>query len=189
MLKLYVLLLVFTLINSECGHRSGACKHRHPRRQSFRQYEHEFYELSSSVISADRQFEALCDSDNSVVEFMGADTYTLQYSLGDYGLEDVAVKIRHRVLYVSARNSTVTFRDVRLLPRVVDVQNGLWYAEHSKLYVLFGYKVPYKTDTPCVCDASIDDRVRHVPNYSGSILLRSIDFTVNSSVIYDDNVV
>ncbi|CAH2050930.1 unnamed protein product, partial [Iphiclides podalirius] len=169
MFKLYILLAAFATVNCEfrCAltHKAAPCRNRYRQhRHNIRYYNTVFLELSSSVISADQDYQTACDP-NYVSEYYGLDFYTLRYLLPDYIDENIVVKTRHRVLYVSARNSTRVFNDIKILPRVVDARSGQWFKDNAELNILFNYRTPPKTETVLTCDVFVDDQVRQVANF------------------------
>ncbi|CAH2050928.1 unnamed protein product, partial [Iphiclides podalirius] len=199
MLKLCIILIALAVANCEfrCArtHKAGPCRHRHRQHgQNHRLYDRVFKELSSSVIATDREYQAACDPNHTVSEYYGLDFYTLRYSLAEFGDESVAIKTRHRVVYLSARNSTTVFNDIRILPSVVDAQSGQWYMEGGELVLHFNYRRPPKTETLLTCDAFVEERVRQVAKFSTGIELRGMDSArygaaTDSSIVFSENVV
>nr|NP_001298971.1 uncharacterized protein LOC106124098 precursor [Papilio xuthus]BAM18786.1 unknown secreted protein [Papilio xuthus] len=166
MYKLFLLFLLFVAVDSNRCHNDGHCRHRHnqhrPARYNSRHFEKVFQDISSTVIDIDRKYQAVCNSSNQQIsENYGVDTYTLKYLLKEYSEDNVTIKLQHRVMYLKAEKSHVSvFKDIRILPRVVDAKTGQYFKQDEDLLVQFSYKTNPKTENVLTCGDDINEEIQ-----------------------------
>ncbi|XP_014364965.2 uncharacterized protein LOC106716051 [Papilio machaon] len=167
MYKLFFLFLLFVAVDSNRCHKDGSCRHRHnqhrPGRYNNRHFEKIFQDISWSVINMDRKYQAVCSnsSEQQIREYYGADTYTLKYFLKEYSEDNVTIKVQHRVMYLKAENNNVTvFKDIRILPRIVDAKTGQYFKQDDDLLIQFAYITNPKTENVVTCSGDINEEIQ-----------------------------
>lgn len=86
--------------------------------------------------------------------------YKLSTQLHGYDEDDIHIKIKGPVLYLSARNSRFINTEVIILPRFVEVSKASYIYDGSTLDIVF----PIKTAT--TCDRGLRYKVANVPKFN-----------------------
>ncbi|XP_068630598.1 uncharacterized protein [Battus philenor] len=159
------------------GHDHGDCSgHDHGSSGGHRRWwhnhhqENDFDRLARCVISADKLLLNTCRQSpfSRTRMFIGVDFFSLKYNLAEYSEEGIMVKIKHRVIYVTADAAgQETYKDLRILPDFLNVANANWYFEHGVLVVLIPYKNPPKTEVALSCN-DVSETVIDVPKSANS---------------------
>lgn len=110
----------------------------------------------------DRKYQAVCGNttDQQIREFYDVDSYNLKYSLKEYSEDNVTIKVQHRVMYLKAVKSHVTvFKDIRILPTIVDAKTGQYFKQDDDIVIQFSYKTNLKIENVVTCNNDINDDI------------------------------
>lgn len=155
-------ILFFTLLSILAGvSESHRNRHKHWKSQH---PEKIFDYVSRDVISADRKLNDLCNDNNGTVVNVFYEPTEVKIEVQLHGFEEkhVAVKIKHRVLFIHAetegrKRDRKVFGDVKILSDVCDTKAATWTFSNGVIEV----RIPYKKQTfPCI---DVDDDEICVP--------------------------
>ncbi|CAK1546616.1 unnamed protein product [Leptosia nina] len=122
----------------------------------------EFESLANQIIASDEAYLNYCNKNkNSVQEIYGDDSYMLIYSVPGFKGANVNVKIKHTLISVVAIEAGKEFKDMRILPSMVNTTAAAWYVNGETIRMLLPYKIRLNQEMPKVCQ-TIDDNVKDV---------------------------
>lgn len=175
MYGLLILLVCLSSVTPHCHDRHSCKLKDRMERYSDRQYEKLFEKTARHLVLADEQCQHNCNSNTApqIRESFGTEFYVLKYSVPDFVEQDCLVKIKHRAIYLNARNENgFSFRDVRALPSVVKAHEGTWFMENGVLNIMFPYKIKIGTESVVACNEYINDSIQTLPRMATGITLR-----------------
>ncbi|XP_068626548.1 uncharacterized protein [Battus philenor] len=171
----YIFLLILVIV-AECHdscHKDRACKKAHrANRLAERHYEKVFDKVARGIIAAEREVLHGCNEGSSIQvhEIYGSDSYVLKYNVITDS-DDISIKIKHRVIYLSvAKVNEISYRDIKILPQIVNTQDAQWFVDNGELNIMFSYKIPLGKDTPKSCGEYVIETVITVPKSSSYLL-------------------
>lgn len=103
----------------------------------------------------------------------GEEAYIIKYQLPTMNNLTISVKAANSLLMteVKEQGDFKGFQDVRVLPEILNLQNGSWFIEQSNLKIMLPYKVPLNTEFTAVCET--DSNEVNIPGLLPSFKLRS----------------
>ncbi|KAL0850745.1 hypothetical protein ABMA28_006687 [Loxostege sticticalis] len=164
-----IVLLAFLAVCSGHYHHRGGCHgspcHRHPGGfQGNMEHYHEmlFNDLAQRVIEIDNKIKSSCErhSNAATKEIVEQNRYLIQTPLPDYSATDVNIKIRQRVLQISAKKGDKHYTEMRVLPTFVDAAKAAYTLDDGTLEIVFPLK---PRPLAVTCDLGFSDVVTTVP--------------------------
>ncbi|XP_072937600.1 uncharacterized protein [Epargyreus clarus] len=155
------------------GHGEG-CGHHGVHNQNLTwhsEYDRRFDRLSAYIMRADRFAKEFCNSftPSDVQELHGNSFYKLTYPMPQLDPKDITVKIKHRVLYMYARQSdsatSPIYVDVRILPDTLKMSDAAWKYEQDHLSIVIPYEPVLRTKIMKTC-VEVNADVKDVPKAS-----------------------
>ncbi|CAG4958631.1 unnamed protein product [Parnassius apollo] len=158
-----IVFLLFVNFASCFWHYERTCgeigRWRHPWFQP-KNDDEDFESLAQCVIAADNFRKNSCAKStyHRTQVIQGLNFYELKYYLQEFDENSITVKIKYRVLYVTAKKlGTDSFKDLRILPDSLKMTDATWYFEGDVLRVLIPYKNQLKTEVTLTCGDSDHD--------------------------------
>lgn len=109
--------------------------------------------LAHQVIHSDEIYNTYCiNNTNSVQEIFENGAYVLIYSPG-FATTEVNVQVKHRIINTIIKGNGKEFKDIRLLPNILNIQDAGWNAEDQKVKVVIPYKMKLNVITSSTCEA------------------------------------
>lgn len=167
--------LSVSLVEPRHNHDRSHCHRRHEYEHHLRHQMRAFDSLAGRVISADKKAKEYCEenSNSRTSELYSTDKYTLLIPLDGYKDDNVSVKIKYRVIYISVDKSNDTgYFELRILPEIVDVSKATWDFIDSKLEIVIPYNNKMQSVATESCGGVINESILSVPRYTANLDLR-----------------
>ncbi|CAH0405143.1 unnamed protein product [Chilo suppressalis] len=159
--RLLCLLAVLSIASAHCPYH----KHRHTNSGHTRDYHNRlFEEISNDVIALDKKVQNLCtrNTNGATKEIIESETFKLSTPLDGFDETEIEVKIRNRILYISANKPPLkSYNEIRVLPSFVDTKQASYQLEEGKLIVSFNIKTAATNE----CTTDVDSNVITVPRF------------------------
>ncbi|KAJ0170653.1 hypothetical protein K1T71_014024 [Dendrolimus kikuchii] len=103
-------------------------------------HDQKFDEIVAKLVDIERKVLGSCN--RNIVERYANDNYRFELKLESYDVKSIVVKTKFRALFIKAEKigTREEYREVRVLPRIVDVKNGGWQYDEDILIIRFPFK-------------------------------------------------
>lgn len=193
---MFRLLLIFAIISLSNGH---LCQKKTPswriKNQPHWKYrnvdrsrnlpENDLSNIGQKLIDLEESLQSYCknNGNHSVTEVYGSDNYILKYDIPEYEHSNITITIYARLLEVNAEKldkdgKKEVFKDMRLLPDILNLEEAKWNFESKLLKIFIPYKILFVTNTDKDC-GTLNRNIINVPvmadDASKKIVFRSAD--------------
>lgn len=133
--------------------------HYYDHYESFHDYEHTIQEKITKIVrkysTADFSFRKYCKENTpySPKITRGTAFYTIKYTLPDTINLNVTVITQNGLIItnVKGKGHFKGFKDIRILPEMLDLQKGSWSFMNNDLTIILPYKVPLGSEYVAEC--------------------------------------
>lgn len=195
---MYRLLLIFAIISLSNGHlcqkKTPSWKIKNQPHWKYRNVdrsrnlpENDLSNIGQKLIDLEESLQSYCknngNNNNSVTEVYGSNNYILKYGIPEYENSNITITIYARLLEVNAKKldkngKKEVFKDVRLLPDILNLEEAKWSFESKLLKIFIPYKIVFGTNTVRDC-GTLNRNIIKVPvmadDISKKIVFRSAD--------------
>ncbi|XP_050345828.1 hydrogenase maturation factor HypB-like [Nymphalis io] len=146
--------------NEDCDYGG----HHHPQEESNSEEIEKFIEVVNKYVEADTSFKNFCYNYSQVSPLItyGRNACVFKYLLPGNGVFKVEVRIMKQILGVSVMaltgdSKTNLFKDMRVLPDILNINQADWSVSKRHLKITIPYKVPLMTEFSAECDIFNND--------------------------------
>lgn len=164
-----ILLLIISAVTCHCHHACRKSKISHSRYRNNLVNRIEL--IGRELQTIDGYFEDLCTQNKDRTTETYGDDYILKYSLPEYKNPNVTVKVNYRIIYTTVEAEGKTFKDARLLPNILNIDDAGWQFEDGALYIVFPYSIKLDEENPVKC-ASVNSSMLQWRDINWKIQLR-----------------
>lgn len=129
-----------------------------------------FDRIAELIYSADLLVKTICLNNavtaSEIYENFG---YMIVYSIDGMDDTNIEVRIKDKILYTIVRQDEKTddFVDIRILPKILNIREAVWYTMYNELKILIPYNVKFGEMVPDTC--TIDKYIFVVPKIESVI--------------------